>query len=61
MNFRAMSKLVLKIIEKIVYGYIWNGKAELISRVNINREFKTGGLKMMNLNASLRQLGTNVS
>ena len=51
MNFCSMSKVVLKSIEKIVYGYIWNGKAELISRVNINRELKSGGLKMMDLNA----------
>ena len=50
MNFCSMSKVVLKSIEKIVYGYIWNGKAELISRVNINRELKSGGLKMMDLN-----------
>ena len=43
----------LKMIESIIFKFIWNGKTEKIKRVSLMEEYSKGGIKMLDIQRQL--------
>lgn len=52
----SVPKQVIKRAEKIMYGFIWDGKIEKVKRTNLCSPYENGGLKMLDLTSHITTL-----
>ena len=52
----CMPKNILKRVEHLIYKFIWDNKSEKVKRTTLIKNFKEGGLKMIDLQAHIKTL-----